>query len=668
MFRAILVAAVLFTLSPGAQAQFLQYDYEQALLQHKQRIARNHLAFLKNETLEQSPRRAFDVHYYGLEIRTDYPNRQIHGRVVMKAVSLADNFSGLTLDMYEGLQLDSLCGDAVSFRRSGNYIDLQLSRQLARGESFRITIDYHGNPETQEASWFRFDQLSDGSPHIWTQSEPYGARYWWPCKDTPTDKADSMDIYITVPDDELAGSNGTLVSVTENDDHTKTFHWHEQYPIATYLVSLAIGQYAHFQDYYHYSDTDSMLLDYYVDPQRFDLARELFAHVPDHLDALSHYFGPYPFLKEKYGMAQYNWGGAMEHQTLTSIGRVQSGYWMFIYVHELAHQWFGDAVTCGSWQDIWLNEGFATYSEALYAEWAGFAGLPPGEEALHEYMVYKRYGEQKDQDKTVFVEDTSLVGNIFDRVVYYKGAWILHMLRHVVGDETFFDILKSYVSDPRWRYASVRTENFKTVCEEKSGMDLSAFFEQWLKYPYFPRYTYSWAVISTDQNSCRLKLNIEQIQQQPVYRMPIDVAFYFGQGQDTTLVLQNTRRSQDYVIILNREPQAVALDPKNWILRQVSETPARSYSAMVTFDHVFPNPFRDYIYIHTINWNPKQPELYVYNVLGQKIKKLLPREFSHYNYYYRWYGYNELAHKMPPGIYFLKAPDEGQAYKIVLLP
>ena len=357
----------------------------------------------------------------------------------------------------------------------------------------------------------------------------------------------------------------------------------------------------------------------------------------------------------------------MEHQTLTSIALV-CNRWKYIYVHELGHQWFGDAVTCGSWQDIWLNEGFATYSEALYAEWAGYAGLPPGEESLHEYMVTKRYGELTGQDRTVFVEDTSLVSNIFDRVVYYKGAWVLHMLRHVVGNETFFDILKSYVSDPRWQYASVRTTDFKTVCEEKSGLDLTAFFDQWLNYPYFPRYEYSWAVKKSSENYCEIKVNIVQSQEKPVYQMPIDLAFYFGQGKDTTLVVQNNQRFQDYTLILSQTPTSLALDRKNWILKQVTQQPAEAYSAQVHFKNVFPNPFREYTNIHTINWNPKKTEIYVYNILGQKKKRLSPREIIHNNYNYKWYGYNEQALKMPAGIYLLKAPDGGKARKVVLLP
>ena len=664
-FKYISLLLAAFFLLAAAQAQD-SADAQDFLFQHKQKIAGRHLDFLKRKSFEQSPERAFDVRYYRLRIRTDYPNKKIYGSVLIRFTSRSDMLNKITLDMFEWLAVDSLAGAAQSFVQKSLSIDLQLNRVYQKGESCSLEIWYHGNPQQTGATWFNFDKLQDGTPHIWTQSEPYGARYWWPCKDTPTDKPDSMDIYVTVPAEELVGSNGTLIAVQDNADGTKTFHWHEQYPIATYLVSLAITRYAHFQDYYHYSATDSMLLDYYVYPSYLDVAEELFKEMPDYLDALSFYFGPYPFLKEKYGMAQYHWGGAMEHQTLTSISRVSEG-WKFVYVHELGHQWFGDAVTCASWQDIWLNEGFATYSEALYAEWAGYEGLPPGEASLHQYMVIKRYGEQKGQDRTVFVEDTTSVGNIFDRVVYYKGAWVLHMLRHVVGDETFFDILKSYVSDPRWKYASARTSNFKQVCEEKSGLDLSAFFDQWLNYPYFPRYEYSWVVKNSSREYSEIRVDITQTQEDPVYQMPIDLTFYFGQGKDTTLVVQNNLRFQSYDIKLPQKPVSLALDPKNWILRQVTQQPAEAYSAQVRFRNVFPNPFREYIIIHTVNWNPKKPEIYVYNILGQKVRRLLPFEITHYNYYYKWYGYNEQAFRMPPGIYFLRAPGGDKARKIVFL-
>ena len=214
---------------------------------------------------------------------------------------------------------------------------------------------------------------------------------------------------------------------------TKTFHWHEQYPIATYLVSIVAGEYAHFQDYYEYGGDEPMLLDYYVYPDELVRAKTIFDEMHDYLDALSFYFGPYPFLKEKYGQARYNWGGAMEHQTLTSIGQVKPE-WRYVYVHELGHQWFGDLVTCASWTDIWLNEGFASYSEALYAEWDGYYGHPPGIEAYHAYMATQDYRD----GRTIHIADTTQISNIFNIIVYDKGSWVLHMLRGMIPSFSIF--------------------------------------------------------------------------------------------------------------------------------------------------------------------------------------------------------------------------------------
>jgi len=629
-----------------------------ALEEHKQQVLSQSLLKPKSTQLIAA-QNEIDALYYAIHIKVDYQNLRIEGQVSARFQSVTNNLQQIWLDLEKSMLVEAVGGAATSFTHNLDVIEIYLDKTYSVGEEFTVIINYSGTPNNGGFGYFQFDQMPDGSPHIWTLSEPYGAKYWWPCKDTPADKADSADIYLTIPDDQVAGSNGTLVAVTDNGDGSKTFHWHEQYPIATYLVSLAIGNYEQFQEYYHYSETDSMLLDYYVYPGELDSARSAFADMHDYLDALSYYFGPYPFLEEKYGMARYTRGGGMEHQTLTSIGRVGQN-WVWLYVHELGHQWFGDAVTCASWTDIWLNEGFASYSEALYAEWAGYNGRDPGFEAYQDYMFSQFYTD----DRTIFVADTSEVYNIFHRIVYDKGSWVLHMLRHILGDEIFFDVLKSYVSDVRWQYGSVSTDDFKTVCEEKSGLDLTAFFEQWLYYPFYPKYQYSWNRLASGSGEYLVALEIEQIQTSTLYQMPIDIGIRFEDGSDTLIVVQNYAWKQSYSPKFSKNPVDVQIDPDYWILHESFLDKRESYSALLKIENTYPNPFREKIRIEITDWQTEVPQVEIYDIRGQLVKKIELLSHSHPTYFFEWDGQNQQNFQVATGIYFVRAQNENGSREI----
>ncbi len=610
-------------------------------------------------------REKFDALYYRLRFKIDFANREINGHAAEKFLSLQDDLRQLTLNFNSQLKVDSVGGAAVSYDRSEDFLILQLDSAYLKGQEIDVEIYYSGNPQREGSIAFVFDRMPDESPFVWTLSEPYGARNWFPCKDTPSDKADSADIFVTVPEGNIVGSNGVLKDIFTDDGNRKTFHWQVRYPIATYLISIVAGPYAHFQNYYHYSDSDSMLLDYYVFPENLNNAQFYFADMSDYLDALSFYFGPYPFLKEKYGMAQFGWGGGMEHQTLTSIGRVGAG-WTFLYVHELGHQWFGDQVTCASWRDIWLNEGFASYSEALYAEWAGFNGIEPGSEAYHSYMNTQYFTD----DGTILISDTTTFSSIFGRIVYDKGSWVLHMLRRVMGDENFFEALKSYLNDPRWTYGSVRTENFEEVCEKVSGLDLSAFFDQWLNYPFYPKYEYQWIVTQNYANNIIAEVTIKQTQTQTLYVMPLDLKFIFSDGSDSILTVQNDQFTRDYRIRLFKEPVAMILDPENWVLKEAIEKQVERFVEGVEFHRVYPNPSHGEVWIELIHWQKEEIPLEIYDVSGRFIRRLEPVRKIYNLHSYFWNGRNERGQKVSSGIYFVRTVSDkfsAKLQKIVIL-
>lgn len=529
----------------------------------------------------------FDAIYYGLDLKINVSTEIIYGAVTMQAKSKVTNLNTVALDLYDNMTVDSIKMETtnLSYTHSADLINITLDRTYTLDESFLLTVYYHGHPV--EGGFQAFDFSYHGSPSmpiISSLSEPYFARTWWPCKDHPSDKADSADINVTIPSNLIVASNGVLKTVIDNGDGTKTYKWHESYPITTYLVSVAITNYQIFSDYYHYSPTDSMEVRYFVYPEYYSEAVANYGITVGAIEFFAQTFGEYPFVTEKYGMAHFPWGGGMEHQTCTSL--LYSWYDSYVIVHELSHQWWGDYITCGSWHHIWLNEGFATYCEALYYEHLY------GTSYYHSYMNNLEYAG----GGTIYVQDTTDVYEIFSGLVYDKGGWVLHMLRHVVGDSDFFEILRSYYADPRFANKSALTEDFQEVCESVSGMDLDWFFQEWIYGTYRPNYRVSWMYENLG-GAYRVYLHIDQIQTTPpqIFTMPIDVTITTAQS-NTTFVVFNNQRSQDFQFDLSSQPTALALDKDKWILKYSSTV---SYGLNIV-STTLSDGFKPYIYIDTL--------------------------------------------------------------------
>jgi len=529
----------------------------------------------------------FDVIYYGLDLKIDVPTEIIYGAVTMLAKSKVASLNTVSLDLYDNMTVDSIKMGIInlSYTHSTDLINITLNRTYTLDENFLLTVYYHGHPV--EGGFQAFDFSYHGSPSvpiISSLSEPYFARTWWPCKDHPSDKADSADIIVTIPSNLIVASNGLLREVIDNGNGTKTYKWHESYPITTYLISVAITNYQIFSHYYHYSPTDSMEVRYFVYPEYYSQAVANYGITVGAIEFYAQTFGEYPFITEKYGMAHFPWGGGMEHQTCTSI--LYSWYDSYVIVHELSHQWWGDYITCGSWHHIWLNEGFATYCEALYFEYIY------GKSYYHTYMGYLDYAG----GGTIYVQDTTDVWEIFSGLVYDKGGWVLHMLRHVVGDSDFFEILRTYYADPRFANKSALTEDFQEVCETVSGMDLDWFFQEWIYGTYRPNYRVSWMYENLG-GTYRVYLHLDQVQTTPpqIFTMPIDVTITTSQGS-TTFVVFNNQRNQDFQFDLSSQPTALALDKDKWILKYSSTV---SYGLNIV-STTLSDGFKPYIYIDTL--------------------------------------------------------------------
>jgi len=513
--------------------------------------------FARMEALatEPTPNQSYyDVTYYWLDLTIDPATQTVSGDVEMTATVVSGPLSQVDVDLYTNMTVDSVVGaaGALTFSHANDILTVNLDRSYLAGESFSFTITYHGTPSTS-AGAFAFDTF-DGEDMIWSLSEPFGARTWWPCKDYPNDKADSVDIWITVPSNLIVASNGTLRATVDNGA-TKTYKWHEGYPIATYLVSVAIHPYIVYSDYYHYSPTDSMEIRHYVFASHYPDCVTNYAKVPDMIALLASLYGEYPFIAEKYGQAEFTWGGGMEHQTITSLW----GWGEYLILHELSHQWWGDMITCDTFNHIWLNEGFATYSEALYAEHTY------GWDEYKNQMEYAKYYGPG----TIYVPDLSDWNRIFDPdLSYNKASWVLHMLRGIVGDSTFFDILQTYYGS-QYQYGSCTTEEFRDICEQVAGRDFDDFFQEWIYGEGFPHYLYTWDYQPT-VGGYEISLTIDQLQENQIFRMPIQISVTTAAGE-TTIVVEDSLASHDFTLVVSAEPQNVELDKDEWILRMISE-------------------------------------------------------------------------------------------------
>ncbi len=524
----------------------------------KQEMLRYQKIFQKdpfNEMLTSS----MDVKYYLLDLTITTSPNYLRGRVLLTARSLQDGKTSITLDLMNALTIDSVKvgGTITSFIQSISSFNVTLDKIYNNGDMMEVEIFYQGVPGSSGFGSFEFSSHS-GTPWVWSLSEPYGAKDWWPCNDHPMDKADSTDIFVTCNSEFKVGSNGKLLSVIDNGNGTSTHHWKTVYPISTYLISIAFTNYSEFSNWFKYSSTDSMQVLNYVLPEHLSSAQSGLPRAVDGLQIFSQLFGLYPFVDEKYGHAEFGWGGGMEHQTMTYVG----GFGEYLVIHELSHQWFGDMITCRTWPDLWLNEGFASYCEALYGE---------KRYGMSSYwsVVNADMNSAKSAIGTLYLQDTTSVGNMFaGSRVYSKGSSVLHMLRHVIGDSAFFQSMYNYANDPNLKFGTASTQDFQSVCEATSGVDLDFFFNEWVFGEKYPRYTYGWT-FEPSFGGYKVTLGINQTTlttNPPFFTMPIDIQV-FSDSWDTTIVVFNNQQNQTFEFEVSHHPTSLQFDPGNWILK-----------------------------------------------------------------------------------------------------
>jgi len=514
-----------------------------------------------------------DVLHYALDLQIFPDLTALAGTNTMSVRSLVDGLTTFRFRLDSALAIETMtCGgvEAAWTRVDNATVEVTLDRAYSADEEFALAVSYSGLPRAEWWGSIRFT-THDGQPLVYTISQPYYAHTWWPCKDDNADKA-TADLRFTVPAALTVASNGLLQSITDLPDGRKLFHWRTDFPTAPYLFCFAATSYNVHTRYFTHA-AGEMPVEFYLYPDRDSAEnREKLARCLPMLETFGQLYGPYPFLAEKYGIYHFGFSGGMEHQTMTGQGSGYTGLSEWLTAHELAHQWWGDMITCATWHDIWLNEGFATYSEALWEEFKGGSSNPA---ALHGWMAHRRPGNFTD---TVYVDDISQPARIFDDdLSYRKGAWVLHMLRHVVGDDDFFAALALY----RGRYAlgSATTADFRAACEEVAARDLARFFQQWVYEPGAPAYEFAWQPVTADQRTfVELMIRQAQTADAPTFAMPVDVRLTDADGAYTH-VAWNDARQEHLLFEVTTAPSTLQLDPEHWILTQPADAQTTEFES-----------------------------------------------------------------------------------------
>lgn len=549
----------------------------------------------------------YDLKYHRCVWNVDPGIADISGNVT-SYFQTTSNLSLVTFDLNDAMQVDSVkrAGSVLSYLHSGNVLSITLPSSLPLGVLDSVTVYYHGTPSSGGFGSFIQDTHA-GMPVLWTLSEPYGAMDWWPCKQDLNDKIDSVEVFVTAPLGNRVGSNGLLLS-TDTAGANVTHHWKTRYPIAAYLVAIAVTNYSAYSDWVPLQNNDSLEVLNYVYPEYLSTA---VTQSPDIIEIIQLYDSltiPYPFADEKYGHAQFNWGGGMEHQTMTFI----AGLGYALMAHECAHQWFGDRVTCGSWEDIWLNEGFATYFEGLTVE----RYFPA---SWMSWKMNKISSITSSPGGSVQCMDTTSLWSIFDgRLSYNKGAYVLNMLRWVMGDQAFYQGLRNYLNDPQLAYGYARTADLKFHLEQASGLNLTTFFQQWYNGQGYPSYNLT---LYPHANSADIILSQTTSHSSvPFFEMPVPVQLTDGIF-DTTVVLQHTFSGQVFHVNLPFTPVTAFVDPELWILSANNQVTVGMdvLEASATRLLVFPNPAADFVQWELGNQPQAEGEGSLYSADGKLV-------------------------------------------------
>ena len=430
----------------------------------------------------------WDVTYYHLDVKVDIEAQTIYGSNLVQYRILESTGKEMQIDLQEPMNISRITQDGaeLEYRRIGNAFFVTLEADQPVGSVKELTVEYGGKPVVAaRPPWdggITWVQDRNGNPFVASANQGIGASVWWPNKDHPADEPDSILISVTVPDNLMDVSNGRLRGVDEHNDGTKTWHWFVGNPINNYGVNINIGDYIHIPELYEGEDGE-LTLDYYVLSYNRERAIAQFADAPRTIEAFEHWFGPYPFYKDGFKLVEAPYLG-MEHQSSVTYGNgYQNGYlgrdlsqsgwglrFDFIIVHESGHEWFANSITSNDVADLWVHESFTNYSENLFLDYHF------GREASEEYVIGTRLNISNDRP----IEGIRNVHYEGSSDMYYKGGNLLHNIRTIINDdEVWRSILRGL--NKEYYHQTVTGEQIESYISEKSGMDLSKVFDQYLR-------------------------------------------------------------------------------------------------------------------------------------------------------------------------------------------
>lgn len=561
----------------------------------------------------------YDVHFYKLDIALERTSTYISGVVDIHATSKVAVLDTVLFELHGDLTINSILVNgtpSTNFTRVGSAVIVPTN--FTTGDAFIITVDYNGTPPTAASNPLGGGGMSNGTSNswgnqvTWSLSEPFSAFEWWPCKQSLTDKADSSYVYVTTNGTNMAGSNGVLKNIVDLGNGTKRFEWESNYAIDYYLIAVSVAEYVEYNVYANPTGAVNPILIQnfiYNNPNTLPYFQTEIDNTADFIEYFSEIYGMYPFENEKYGHCMAPFGGGMEHQTMTFQGWFEDG----LTAHELGHQWWGDNVTCASWSDIWLNEGFATYSDYLMTTQFHPVDSVSQMADIHDNVMSVSNG-------SVWCEDSLNTNRIFSgRLSYDKGAGIIHTMRFMINnDAVFFNVLKQFQTI--FADSTAHASDFKAVLESVTGMDFTAFFDEWYYGEGFPNYTAQWNKVN----------DILYIEIGQLTSLPSSVLFFTNDieikvnGTDGSSVTQRFSINSNNQIVAMQFPanvQSIEFDPNNWIINGTGNIVENT--SIVGIDEVekneiivYPNPTTSILYLN----NSSEAKAYqIFNLKGQLV-------------------------------------------------
>ena len=511
----------------------------------------------------------FDVQHYALTLDIRPETREIEGQLAMKATVTAPT-KVVRLDLENTLTVRSVLLDgqqAPDFSHQGGKI--VIACEMKKGSDFEVIVQYGGKPRVApRPPWsggFTWKKTKAGRPWIATSCQGEGADIWWPCKDHPSDKPESMDLRISVPPDLYCATNGKLISDSRKNGR-RHFHWRVSTPINNYGVALNIAPYKVLKKKFKSVAGDTFDTFFYCLPESLDKARKAFPHFLNHLRHMEELCGPYPFRADKYAVVETPHLG-MEHQSIIAYGnhyRLGEDGYDWLHHHEMCHEWWANLVTCRDWKDMWIHEGIGTYTQALYLE------KLRGMEAYRDKMrvdglqIRNRGPIAPRESKNTQEIQFATGGN----EIYMKGSWVMHTLRWLMGDEKFFVALRRMAyPDPAMEKttdgSAVRfsdTEEIRAIAEKYYGADLSWFFEVYVRNAALPR-----LVRQTKDGHLHLQWQcpVEGVE----FPMPVQVQI---NGE-----MQRVEMPAGKASIKVDADDEVHVDPLRWVLKRRTRTRGR---------------------------------------------------------------------------------------------